>query len=66
MKDFQTRVVDEYADLHHKYLSLARFLANKDQIASLPPEEIDRLRKQLDVMGTYRAILRDRIEGFRD
>jgi hypothetical protein len=63
MQDFQLRVVEERQSLDEKRGKLAFFI-NGDFFKSLPPDEQDRLRRQIDVMDAYSQILNERISEF--
>lgn len=63
MKDFQLRVVEERQSLDEKRAKLAVFI-NGDLFKSLPLDEQDRLRRQIDVMDAYSQILNERISEF--
>jgi TRAP-type C4-dicarboxylate transport system substrate-binding protein len=63
MQDFQQRVVDEHSELNARTDKLDAFVSGK-LFATLPPDEQERLRKQLSAMCTYREILRQRIAAF--
>lgn len=63
VKDFQLRVVEERQSLDEKRSKLAVFI-NGDLFKSLPLDEQDRLRRQIDVMDAYSQILNERISEF--
>ena len=61
MEDYQERVIDEKAELDAKLEKLQTFLAKDMEIAS---DELDRLKRQAEVMAEYSKILGERIEAF--
>lgn len=63
MPDFKIRVIEERKSLDEKRVKLAVFM-NGDLFKSLPSDEQDRLRRQLDVMDAYSQILCERISEF--
>lgn len=63
MQDFQLRVIEERQSLDEKRVKLAVFISG-DLFKSLPLDEQDRLRRQLDVMDAYSQILCERISEF--
>jgi len=61
LEDYQKRVVDEKAELDTKLEKLQTFLTKDMEIAS---NELDRLKRQEEVMTEYSEILGERIESF--
>jgi len=61
--DFKIRVIEERKSLDEKRVKLAVFM-DGDLFKSLPSDEQDRLRRQLDVMDAYSQILCERISEF--
>ena len=66
MKDWQTRVVDERAQLSVKLTALAAFISRRDSIFdALTKEDKDLLRRQREIMSDYIDVLDTRIMGFK-
>lgn len=63
MEAFQERVIDEYKELQGKRERLGSFLAKPP--ATVPKDEVDRMRRQFDIMVQYEGILQERIDNFR-
>jgi hypothetical protein len=64
MKPHEIRVVEEKSELDGKRAKLAAFIGTEFE-QSLPQEERQRLRIQLDTMRWYSEVLGDRIEWFK-
>lgn len=64
MQDYQTRVVEEKAQLDDKIHKLGEFIEDDPVFFDIDPEEQNRLERQLDAMTEYSEILRERIECF--
>lgn len=63
MQEYQTRVIEERAQLAEKHDKLVVFIAG-EVFDSLPLDEQKRLRRQISVMGEYLHILGERIVAF--
>ncbi len=61
MEAYQQRVIDEKIELDAKLVKLQTFLAKDMEIAS---DELERLKRQAEVMIEYSKILGERIEAF--
>lgn len=66
MDNYQDRVLAEFNELGQKWFKLTQFLtdATADAMEKIGLEEINRLKKQADVMEEYMDILAERIESF--
>jgi len=64
MLPFQQRVVDEKTALDDKLAKLNHFF-HGEQFAKLDAAEQDRLRRQSTFMGSYSAVLAERIGAFK-
>lgn len=59
MRDYITRLYDEYIDLDFKINKLKNFLNNNKHIEEF---KISLMRSQIDAMQQYKAILLERIK----
>lgn len=64
MPDHQLRVVEEKADIDLRISRLDAFIERNPIFATVPADEQDRLKRQLDVMHELSSILRQRIAQF--
>ena len=64
MKDYQTRVIQEAAELSDKLSKLNDFIQTNPQFELLPTDEHNLLIEQAYVMALYEAVLNDRINLF--
>jgi hypothetical protein len=63
MQAYQQRVVDEKTALDDKLAKLNHFF-HAEQFAKLDADEQNRLRRQSGFMGSYSAVLGERIAAF--
>ena len=65
MKPFQERVVEEKKELDSKLNRLCAFFATTG-FDRLDPAERERLDRQAELMERYSAVLKERIENFKE
>jgi len=63
MQAYQERVVDEYKELRSKRERLGLFLAKPP--VPVPSDELDRMRRQFNIMVEYEGVLQERIDRFK-
>jgi hypothetical protein len=64
MSPHQQRVIDEKAELTKKTLALNDFIGVNPIFMTLPTDEQERMKVQLDIMWQYVEILEARINAF--
>lgn len=64
MKPHEQRVVEELKELSDKRKNLVTFIETNPAFAKLPSEEERRMRRQVDIMMQYEAVLKERIDDF--
>ena len=68
MEDYQKRVIDEKAELDAKLEKLQTFLVKQFHFNAeemeITSDELNRLKRQAEVMAEYSKILGERIEAF--
>lgn len=63
MKPYQERVIEERAQLGGRIQRLAEFLGGPRDMP-VDPQELSRMRIQLEIMKAYEAVLKERIGFF--